>query len=142
MIDVSSLPHLNAALNFTSFACLTAGFYFIRRGNRAAHKKCMLGAVTAASVFLVSYLVYHLNHGATKFQGQGLARPVYFFILGTHTVLAAVVAPLALLTLSRALREKFMQHKKIARWTLPLWWYVSVTGVLVYLMLYHLYPSR
>ncbi len=142
MIDVSFLPHLNATLNFTSFVCLTAGYYFIRRGNRAAHRRCMLGAVTAASVFLVSYLIYHFNHGATTFKGTGLARPVYFFILGTHTVLAAVIAPLVIITLSRALREKFMQHKRIARWTLPLWWYVSVTGVIVYLLLYHIYPSR
>ena len=102
----------------------------------------MLGAVTAASVFLVSYLIYHFNHGATTFKGTGMARPIYFFILGTHTVLAAVIAPLVIITLKRALRERFMQHKKIARWTLPLWWYVSVTGVIVYLMLYHIYPSR
>jgi uncharacterized membrane protein YozB (DUF420 family) len=142
MIDISSLPHLNATLNFTSFVCLSLGYYFIRQGNRAAHKRCMLGAITASAVFLASYLVYHFNYPTTQFKGTGPARPVYFFILGTHIILAAAIVPLVIITLSHALREKFPQHRKIARWTLPLWWYVSVTGVLVYLMLYHLFPSR
>jgi uncharacterized membrane protein YozB (DUF420 family) len=142
MIDVSFLPHVNAALNATSFVLITSGFYFIRRGNRVAHRRCMLGAVTAACVFLISYLVYHFNHGATRFKGPPTARAAYLFILTTHTVLAAVVAPMVIVTVRRAWRENFPLHRKIARWTLPLWWYVSVTGVLVYLFLYHFYPSR
>ena len=142
MIDVSFLPHVNATLNATSGILITIGYYFIRRGNRAAHRKCMLGAVASSLLFLTSYLIYHFNYGATTFKGPRLARVVYLTILATHTVLAVVIVPLVIVTLRRAWREKFMQHKRIARWTLPLWWYVSVTGVIVYLMLYHIYPSR
>ena len=137
-----ALPHLNACLNATSGVLLSAGFFFIRRRRITAHLTCMLAALAASVVFLVSYLVYHAHHGTTRFAGQGVARPVYFFILTTHTVLAVVIVPLIIITLRRALRGEYGRHLRIARWTLPLWLYVSVTGVLVYLMLYQLYPAR
>ena len=138
----SILPHLNATLNASSFILLTSGYYFIRRGRVLAHKRCQLSALTASILFLISYIVYHLHHGATWFPGQGIARPVYFTILTTHTILAIVIVPFVIITLRRALRGDFLRHRAIARWTLPMWMYVSVTGVIVYLMLYHLYPSH
>ena len=137
-----TLPHLNACLNATSGVLLLTGFYFIRRRRVTAHLTCMLTALAASVAFLISYLVYHAHHGTTRFAGQGFARPVYFFILTTHTVLAATIVPLVVLTLRRALRADFGRHMRLARWTLPLWLYVSVTGVVVYLMLYQLYPAR
>jgi len=121
---------------------LLAGYNFIRRGRVSAHKRCQLSALTASVLFLVSYLTYHYFHGATRFPGQGIARPIYFTILISHTILAVVIVPLVAITLFRALRADFPRHRRIARVTFPLWLYVSVTGVLVYLMLYHLYPSR
>ncbi|HSQ24052.1 MAG TPA: DUF420 domain-containing protein [Pyrinomonadaceae bacterium] len=143
MTDLYSvLPHLNAALNASSFILLSSGYYFIRRGRVNAHRNCQLSALTASIVFLISYVIYHQHHGATRFAGQGVARPVYFTILTTHTVLAIAIVPLIIVTLRRALRGDFLRHKALARWTLPMWLYVSVTGVLVYLMLYHLYPSH
>lgn len=141
-MDFTFLPHLNACLNATSGALLAAGYYFIRRGRVTAHLRCMTAAVVVSLVFLASYLVYHYNHGSTRFRGEGAIRPVYFSILLSHTVLAVVIVPLVLLTLSRARRGDFARHRRIARWTLPLWFYVSVTGVLVYLLLYQLYPAR
>jgi uncharacterized membrane protein YozB (DUF420 family) len=102
----------------------------------------MVAAVSASILFLISYLIYHFNVGATSFRGEGLARPVYFFILITHTVLATIIVPFVIVTLRRALKGQYDRHRKIARWTFPMWLYVSVTGVIVYLMLYHLYPSR
>lgn len=136
------LPHLNATLNSLSALLLITGYIFIRKGNVAAHHRCMIAAFAASVVFLSSYLTYHAFHGSTKFTGVGWVRPVYFTILLTHTVLAAVVAPMAVVTLIRALREKFDKHRRIARWTFPVWLYVSVTGVIVYLMLYQIYPAR
>ena len=136
------LPHLNAFLNASSAVLLVAGYSFIRRGKISAHKRCQLSALTASILFLISYLTYHYFHGATRFPGQGIARPIYFTILISHTILAVVIVPLVVVTLTRALRGDFQRHRRIARITLPLWLYVSVTGVLVYLMLYHLYPSR
>lgn len=138
----SVLPHLNATLNASSFVLLTSGYYFIRRGRVLAHRRCQLLALTASVLFLISYLVYHQHHGATKFPGQGIARPVYFTILTTHTILAVVIVPFVIITLRRALRGDFRRHRAIARWTLPMWMYVSITGVIVYLMLYHLYPAH
>jgi uncharacterized membrane protein YozB (DUF420 family) len=137
----SVLPHFNALLNASSFVLLSSGYFFIRRGHVHAHRTCQISALTASVVFLISYVVYHQHHGVTKFAGQGIARPVYFVILGTHTFLAVAIVPLVIITLRRALRGDFLRHKAIARWTLPLWLYVSVTGVVVYLLLYHLYPS-
>lgn len=139
---VSYLPHLNAILNSTSALLLLAGFRFIRLGRIQAHRTCQFTAVLTSTLFLISYLTYHYYHGATRFAGQGLVRPFYFTILTTHTILAVVIVPLILITLYRAARGDFARHRRIARWTLPLWLYVSVTGVVVYLMLYHLYPSR
>lgn len=138
MLTTSMLPTLNAILNGTSAVLLITGYLLIRRGRRSAHRLCMLSAFGVSTLFLVSYLVYHYHHGSTKFMGEGWLRPIYFAILGSHTILAAVIVPLVLITLSRALRHHFEHHKTIARWTLPLWLYVSVTGVLVYLMLYQL----
>jgi uncharacterized membrane protein YozB (DUF420 family) len=135
------LPHVNAVLNTTSALLLLAGLRFIRLGRIQAHRNCQVTAVVTSTLFLVSYLTYHYYHGATRFAGQGLARPVYFTILITHTILAVVIVPLILVTLYRASRGDFIRHRRIARLTLPLWLYVSVTGVIVYLMLYHLYPS-
>ena len=140
-MSLSDLPLLNALLNTTSTIFLLLGYYFIRRRNKSAHRAMMLTALTTSTLFLISYLIYHYNVGSVKFTGQGGARTVYFTILITHTVLAALVPPLAIITLVRALRERFDKHKRIARWTLPIWLYVSVTGVIVYLMLYRLYPA-
>ena len=141
-MSTSDLPMLNAVLNSTSAILLTAGYFFIRKGDRRAHRNCMISALLTSTIFLISYLTYHYNHGSTKFQGEGAIRGVYYLILLTHTVLAAVIVPMVLVTLSRALKERFDRHRLIARWTLPLWMYVSVTGVIVYLMLYQLYPAK
>ena len=137
----SVLPHLNATLNASSFVLLSSGYYFIRRKNIPAHRNCQIAALTASVLFLISYIVYHSHHGVTKFAGQGIVRPVYFTILFTHTVLAVAIVPFVIVTVLRAKRKDFQRHKAIARWTLPVWLYVSLTGVIVYLMLYHLYPS-
>lgn len=142
MIPLTDFPALDAALNSLSAVLLTLGFLFIRRKNILAHKICMLSAFASSTLFLVCYLWYHAHHGVTHFSGQGAVRGAYFTLLGSHTVLAAVIVPLVLVTLYRAIRGRFEQHRKIARWTLPLWIYVSVTGVLVYWMLYHLYAPR
>jgi putative membrane protein len=138
----SVLPHLNAALNASSFILLTSGYFFIRRGRVIAHRNCQLSALTASILFLISYVVYHAHHGTTRFAGQGMARTAYFTILTTHTILAVVIVPFVIVTLRRALRGDFLRHRALARWTLPMWLYVSITGVVVYLMLYHLYPSQ
>ena len=142
MISVTELPALNAALNSLSAVFLCAGFLFIKSGNRNAHRACMLTAFTCSILFLISYLVYHSQVGSVGFKGRGWIRPVYFAILLSHTILAAAVVPLVLITLRRALRENFAAHRRIARWTFPIWLYVSVTGVIVYWMLYWLVPSR
>ena len=135
------LPHLNAILNSTSAVLLLSGYSFIRRGNVRAHRNCQVTAVVTSALFLISYLTYHYFHGSTRFTGQGIVRPVYFVILISHTILAVVIVPLILITIYRAARRDFERHRRIARWTLPLWLYVSVTGVIVYLMLYQIYPS-
>ena len=136
----SVLPHLNAGLNATSFALLLAGFFFIRRGRVAAHRAAMVAALAVSGLFLASYVVYHYNYGSVRFTGQGTVRTVYFVILITHVILAAAIVPLVLLTVTRAARGDYARHRRIARWTYPLWLYVSITGVVVYLMLYRLYP--
>jgi putative membrane protein len=139
--DLSFLPTVDAALNSTSATLLILGYVFIRRGNVPAHKTCMISAVATSALFLICYLVYHYFHGTTRFAGSGALRAVYLAILGSHTILAAVIVPLVGLTLYHALRKRFDLHRRIARWTLPIWLYVSVTGVVVYWMLYHLNPS-
>lgn len=138
MFSVYDLPALNATLNATSFFLLLAGFYFIRQKNSAAHKRCMIAAIAVSCLFLASYLIYHFNVGSVKFTGEGWICPVYFAILISHTILAAMIVPMVAVTLFRALRENFPKHVNIARWTLPFWAYVSLTGVVIYLMLYQL----
>jgi uncharacterized membrane protein YozB (DUF420 family) len=135
---------LNAILNGTSGVLLTAGYAAIRSGKIAIHKRLMISAFSVSTVFLISYVIYHVRvRQVVLFQGQGWIRPVYFTILFTHTILAIVIVPMILVTLRRAWLEKFDKHRLIARWTLPLWIYVSVTGVVVYLMVYQIYmPSR
>jgi putative membrane protein len=135
-------PAVDATLNAACAIFLMLGFFFVREKNIRAHKTCMLSAFATSMVFLVCYLTYHYFHGTTHFLGKGVVRNFYFVLLVSHTILAVLIVPLALTTLYRAWRQRFQQHKRIARWTLPLWLYVSVTGVLVYWMLYHLYPIR
>jgi uncharacterized membrane protein YozB (DUF420 family) len=134
-------PVINASLNGTSAVLLVTAHSFIKRGRMAAHRALMLTAVVTSSLFLCSYLYYHWHVGSVRFQGQGWWRPVYFTILISHTVLAATIVPLVIVTLTRALRERFDRHRAIARWTYPLWLYVSVTGVVIYFMLYHLFAG-
>ena len=141
MIGISDLPSVNASLNATSAILLVVGYLCIRRRKVTAHKACMVTAFITSTIFLISYLTLRYYAGMTTFTGQGWIRPVYFTILLSHTILAATILPLALVTLSRALRGRFDRHVRIARWTLPLWLYVSVTGVLVYWILYKLYTS-
>lgn len=139
MLDVSDLPALNATLNGVSALFLLAGYAAIRRRQDRVHKRCMLGALTTSTLFLVSYVVYHWNVGSRPFTGTGAVRVAYFAILITHVILAAAILPLALVTTARGLRAQYVKHVRVARWTLPVWLYVSVTGVLIYLMLYQLY---
>ena len=139
---VSYLPHLNACLNTTSALLLFTGYRFIRARNVVAHRACQIAALAISILFLASYLTYHFNHGATRFQGTGLVRPFYFTILTTHTILAIVIVPLVILTFYRAFRGDFVRHRKIARITLPLWLYVSITGVIIYLLLYQIFPQQ
>jgi uncharacterized membrane protein YozB (DUF420 family) len=136
--EVTSLPTINASLNAIAAILLVAGFVLIRRKNVPAHRLCMLSAFACSILFLVSYLYYHSQVGSVRFQGIGPIRTLYLSILLTHTVLAAVVPFLAVVTLWRALQGQFERHAALARWTLPIWLYVSVTGVVVYWMLYHL----
>lgn len=138
MIPYAALPTVNAILNATSAGLLIAGYVAIRRRRRDRHRVLMLAAVASSSLFLVSYLVYHAHAGTTRFAGSPPVRAAYFAILATHTVLAAAIVPLVILALARALRGEFARHRRVARWTLPTWLYVSVTGVVIYLMLYHL----
>ena len=138
---ISYLPHVNACLNGASALLLFTGYRFIRARNVAAHRACQISALIVSLLFLASYLTYHFHHGATRFPGTGLVRPVYFTILISHTILAIVIVPLVALTFYRAFRNDFARHRRIARITLPLWLYVSITGVIVYLMLYQIYPS-
>ena len=137
----SIFPVINASLNGTSAILLVTGHSMIKRGRMSAHRALMLAAIVTSSLFLASYLYYHWHVGSVRFQGHGWSRPLYFSILVSHTILAITIVPLVAITLSRALRERFDQHRAIARWTYPLWLYVSVTGVIVYFMLYHLFTA-
>jgi uncharacterized membrane protein YozB (DUF420 family) len=147
-MNIHDLPAVNASLNGLSAIFLTAGFVFIKRGNKIAHRNCMVAAFVTSIVFLGCYLTYHtylavvLHQGPTRFLHPVWFRPIYLTILLTHTVLAAVIVPMILVTLYRAKKERFESHKKIARWTWPLWMYVSVTGVLVYWLLYVKFPQN
>jgi putative membrane protein len=135
-MDLSVLPTLNAVLNATSAVLLACGFAMIRRRRVAAHRACMIAAFATSLLFLTSYTIYHAQAGSHPFPGHGIARPIYFAILISHVTLAALILPMAILTLTRALRAQYARHMNIARWTLPLWLYVSVTGVVIYVMLY------
>lgn len=141
-------PHLNATLNSTSAVFLIIGFYFIRTKQVSRHRACMLTASSVSALFLVGYLTHHalrtyyFGLGPTRFTGEGIIRPIYFTILTSHTILAAVVTPFVLLTLWRGLQGQYEKHRKIARIVYPVWLYVSITGVIVYLLLYHFYPAR
>jgi putative membrane protein len=137
-MELSNLPTLNAVLNGVSATLLVAGYMMIRQRRIRAHRACMLSAFVTSALFLVSYVIYHANVGSVAFTGQGAIRVTYFAVLISHIVLAALIPPLAIVTLTRALRERFDRHVRLARWTLPLWLYVSVTGVVVYVMLYRL----
>lgn len=147
-MSIYDLPAINASLNGLSAVFLTLGFIFIRQKKIAAHRFCMISAFCVSAIFLVCYLTYHtylavvLHKGPTRFLDPLWFRPIYLAILGTHTILAMVIVPLILITITRALRERFDKHKKIARWTWPIWMYVSVTGVIVYLLLYQIFPQK
>ena len=135
-MTVHDLPAVNASLNALSGILLLCGYFMIRTRRIAQHRACMIAAFVASSVFLICYVVYHAQVGSVRFTRQGFVRPLYFTILITHVTLAAAVLPLAIVTLSRGLKARYAQHRRIARWTFPIWLYVSVTGVVVYLMLY------
>jgi len=143
----ADLPIVNAGLNGLSAVFLSWGYYFIRRKNQRAHRNCMIAAFVTSTLFLICYLTYHgylayyLHRGPTLFRNPPWFRPIYLAILLTHTALAVVIVPLVLISLSRALRQRFDLHRKIARWTWPLWMYVSVTGVVIYLLLYQIFPQ-
>jgi putative membrane protein len=147
-MSIYDLPAVNASLNGLSAIFLTLGFVFIKRGNKIAHRNCMISAFVTSIIFLGCYLTYHgylaiiLHRGPTRFLNPEWFRPIYLTILLTHTILAIVIVPLILITLWRAKKERFELHKKIARWTWPLWMYVSVTGVIVYLLLYQIFPQK
>jgi putative membrane protein len=141
MQSYSYLATLNAVLNGTSAALIATGVVLIKRGRRLWHKRVMIAAVITSSLFLVSYLYYHAHVGSVHFQGHGWSRPLYFSILISHTILAAVIVPFVLVTLTRGLRGRYDKHKRSARWTYPMWLYVSVTGVVIYVMLYHLFAA-
>jgi putative membrane protein len=140
MLALTDLPAVNAVLNATSAVLLASGYRFIRQRQIIAHKRCMLAACGTSALFLLSYLTYHYHVGSMPFRGQGWVRPLYFTILISHTILAVVIVPLVLLTLFRAWKADFARHVRIARWTLPIWFYVSLTGVIIYVMLYQLFP--
>ena len=140
MLSYDSLAPLDALLNTAAAILLLAGYVAIRRRRVRVHRACMLSAFAVSVAFFISYCIYHYHVGDVRFGGRGLIRPVYFTILSTHIVLAAAIVPLVLVTLARALRGRFARHRKIARWAWPIWMYVSVTGVVVYLMVYKLYP--
>ena len=141
-MTIQDLPLINACLNALATVFLTFGFVFIKKGNKTAHRNCMVSAFVTSTVFLACYLTYHFNTEAvTRFVDPAWFRPIYLVLLFTHVVLAVVILPLIFMTLSRALKERFEQHKKIARWTWPLWMYVSITGVLIYLLLYQIFPQ-
>jgi uncharacterized membrane protein YozB (DUF420 family) len=143
-MSIDMMPTLNAILNATTGILITTGYVLIRRRQINAHRACMIGAVVCSSLFLISYLTYHVGfgRGVTRFTGTGSVRWLYFSILISHTILAVIIVPFVIVTLRRALRGDFAKHRRVARWTFPMWLYVSVTGVMVYFMLYHLYPSR
>jgi len=141
-MSLAQLPAVNASLNAISAVFLTAGFLLIKRKKQSAHRNCMIGALVASTLFLTSYLYYHFHAGRTVFQNPAWFRPIYLTLLWTHTTLAVLIVPMIIITVSRAAKQQFERHKQIARWTWPIWMYVSVTGVVIYFLLYHLFPQR
>ncbi len=141
MPEITDLPHINAVLNGATIVFLAAGLAYIRTGRRAEHRACMIGALSVSVAFLVVYLIYHFNAGLAKFGGEGMVRPIYFAILITHIAIAVAIVPLVPITVYRALKGRFERHKRIARWTWPLWMFVAVSGLVVYVMAIHLYPD-
>ena len=142
MLSVALLPHLNAILNAIAGCFLLAGFVFIKFGNSSAHRLCMISALIVSGLFLISYVTLRFYTPIFVFQGEGLIKIFYYILLVSHVLLAMAIVPLVLFTVLRAFKERFAAHKKIARWTWPIWMYVSVSGILVYLMLYQLYPLK
>jgi putative membrane protein len=140
-MTLSDLPALNACLNFTSAVFLSIGLYQIKQGKQKAHERSMIAAFCTSTLFLVGYLYYHAHAGTTRFVDPAWFRPIYLTLLATHTILAVVIVPLILVTFNRAFKARYELHKKIARWTWPLWMYVSVTGVIIYLLLYQIFPQ-
>lgn len=140
-MSVSDLPAVNASLNFMSAVLLTIGYVHIRKGRQNAHKNCMIAAFCTSTLFLACYLYYHFHAKATHFEEPAWFKPIYLTILLTHTVLAMAVVPMVFMTFNRALKQRYELHKKIARWTWPIWMYVSVTGVVIYLILYQIFPQ-
>lgn len=142
-MTVHDLPACNATFNGLAGVFLAIGFYFVKRGKVIAHRNCMIAAVCSSALFLTGYLIYHVTvKGVTHFRDPAWFRPIYLLILFTHLTLAIVILPMIIITLSRALRQRFDKHKRIARWTWPLWMYVSVTGVVIYLLLYQIFPQH
>lgn len=141
-MSISDLPAVNASLNFLASILLTAGYVQIKRKRVEAHRACMIAAFVTSTIFLVFYLIYHANVGHTSFDKTHWFRPYYLLLLLTHVVLAAAIVPMILMTFYRAFKGQEEKHRKIARWTWPLWMYVSVTGVVIYLLLYHIFPQR
>jgi len=147
-MTLADLPVVNACLNALSTLFLTAGYVFIRRKRQDAHRNCMIAAFVTSTLFLICYLTYHsyiayyLHRGPTRFLDPAWFRPIYLAILGTHTVLAVVIVPMVIMSLARGLRGDFERHKRISKWTWPLWMYVSITGVVIYLLLYQIFPQR
>lgn len=140
-MSVEDLPAVNASLNFLSTVFLTLGFVMIKQGKKEAHRNCMVSAFVTSAVFLVCYLIYHYSAGHTKFTDPSWFRPWYLLLLFTHVVLAVAIVPLILVTFFHAIKGNFEKHKKVAKWTWPLWMYVSVTGVVIYFLLYHIFPQ-
>jgi uncharacterized membrane protein YozB (DUF420 family) len=140
-MSVSDLPALNACLNSTSAIFLAIGYVLIRQNRQRAHRNCMIVALISSTLFLISYITYHYHAGRTVFKDPAWFRPVYLVLLLTHTVLAVVIVPMVIVTVSRALKHRYDLHKRIARWTWPLWMYVSVTGVIIYFLLYRIFPQ-
>ena len=138
-MQITDLPAVNATLNGISAVLLMIGYVLVRQRRLEQHRRVMIAAFSTSVLFLICYVIYHANVGSKRFTGQGAVRSVYFFILITHIVLAALVPPMAIVTLVRGLRERYDAHRRLARWTLPIWLYVSVTGVIVYVMLYRMY---
>ncbi len=136
------LPHFQAILNASAALLLAVAYYFIRNQNRSLHRNCMIVTLVISAVFMVSYLTYHARVGYMPFAGQGMIRPFYFTLLASHVILAAVIVPLVLITVTYAIKGNFTSHPRIARWTLPLWFYVSVSGVLIYILGFHIYTPE